>query len=76
MKTHMIFSMAVSFTRILSGFIDLWLTISWNTRKARRTFEKELIREGMAKNDAKRLGSKYVALKDNIENKESIRRHR
>jgi len=78
MKIRMIFSLTLSFARILLSFIALRLTLSWNARKARRTFEKQLIRQGMAKEDAKRLGSKYVALKNNIENafKESIRRQR
>jgi len=78
MKIRMIFSMALSFARILLNFIALWLTLSWNARKARRTFEKQLVRQGMAKEDAKRIGSKYVALKDKIENafKGSITRQR
>ena len=37
-------------------------------RKARRAFEKQLIREGMTKKDAKRLGAQYSRLKDDTVN--------
>jgi len=43
-----------------------------------RAFEKQLIKQGMAKDDAKRIGAQYAALKDNTENafKQSFRSRR
>jgi hypothetical protein len=35
-------------------------------RKARRAFEKQLIAEGMSKEDAKRISAFYEELKDSI----------
>jgi len=35
-------------------------------RTARKAFEKELIKEGMSKEDAKRLSAHYKVLKDQI----------
>jgi len=35
-------------------------------RRARKAFEKELIKEGMSKENARRLSAHYKALKDQI----------
>jgi len=71
----MILSITLSLIHLLFSLFALWLTLGWKVRKARKTFEKQLICQGMAKKDAKRLGAKYVALKDNIEKafKQSLR---
>ncbi|MCL6578028.1 MAG: hypothetical protein K6T73_01395 [Candidatus Bathyarchaeota archaeon] len=62
-------SLAVSFLymiRLLISLFFLWLTLGWKVRKARKAFEKQLIRQGMAKKDAERLSAFYSKLKDNI----------
>lgn len=62
-------SIAVSFLyiiRLLTSLFFLWLTLGWKVRKARKAFEKQLIRQGMAKKDAKRLSAFYSKLKDNV----------
>jgi hypothetical protein len=62
-------SLAVSFLymiRLLISLFFLWLTLGWKVRKARKAFEKQLIRQGMAKKDAKRLSAFYSTLKNNI----------
>jgi len=46
------------------GFI--WLTLGWKVRKARKAFEKELVKGGMPKEDAKKLGEKYSSVKDEV----------
>jgi len=46
------------------GFI--WLTLGWKVRKARKAFEKELVKGGMLKEDAKKLGEKYSSVKDEV----------
>lgn len=54
----------------------LWtyLTIGIKVRKTRRAFEKQLIKQGMSIEDAKRLSAGYQELKDNLSNavKQSI----
>ena len=44
----------------------MWLTLDWNVRKARKAFEKELILQGIAKEDAQRLSKQIKVLKDQI----------
>jgi hypothetical protein len=46
----------------------LWayLTLGLRVRQTRRAFERQLISEGMSKEDAKRLSACYQDLKDNL----------
>ena len=46
----------------------MYLTLGWRVRKARRAFEKQLISQGMSKEDAKRLSACYNELKNSITN--------
>ncbi|MGD0159016.1 MAG: hypothetical protein ABSB89_01820 [Candidatus Bathyarchaeia archaeon] len=46
----------------------MYLTLGWRVRKARTAFEKQLVSQGMSKEDAKRLGACYNDLKNNITN--------
>lgn len=50
--------------RLLFSLFVIWLTLGWNVRRAKKAFEKELIKQGMSKQDAKRIGEKYTTLKD------------
>ncbi|MFB0567913.1 MAG: hypothetical protein ACETVM_04965 [Candidatus Bathyarchaeia archaeon] len=70
-----IFGSGINLAKLLSSLLLIWLTLGWKVRKARKAFEKELIKQGMAKNDANRISAQYAALKDNIENafKQSLR---
>ena len=43
-----------------------YLTLGWKVRKARRAFEKQLVSQGMSKEDAKRLSECFSELKNNI----------
>jgi len=52
--------------RLLCSLFVMWLTLGWKVRKARKAFEKELIKQGMSKEDAKRLSAQYTILKDNL----------
>jgi hypothetical protein len=51
----------------------MWLTLGWKVRKARKAFEKELIKQGMPEEDAKKLGAQYTLLKNNL--MEGLKRH-
>ena len=46
----------------------IYLTLGWRVRKARRAFEKQLVSQGMSKEDAKRLGACYNELKNSLTN--------
>jgi len=59
-----VISGAVSVARLLSSLFMIYVTLGWNVRRAKRAFEKELVKEGMPKKDAKRMGARYAALKD------------
>ena len=70
-----VFGSGIALAKMLASLFLIWLTLGWKVRKARKVFEKELIKQGMAKHDAKRISAQYAALKDNIENafKQSLR---
>ena len=42
----------------------IWLTLGWKVRKARKAFEKELLKGGMPKEAARKLAKKYSSVKD------------
>jgi hypothetical protein len=44
----------------------MYLTLGWRVRKARRAFEKQLVSQGMSKEDAKRLSECFSELKNSI----------
>jgi len=66
MKIRSIISIVPYSTHLLLSLLALWLTLGWKVRKTRRAFEKQLIRQGMAKKDAKRLSAQYSRLKDEM----------
>jgi hypothetical protein len=43
-----------------------YLTLGQRVRKTRRAFEKQLIMQGMSREDAKRLSACYEELKNNL----------
>jgi hypothetical protein len=45
-----------------------YLTLGQRVRKTRRAFERQLIMQGMSKDDAKRLSACFEELKNNITN--------
>lgn len=68
MKIRSIISAGVSLIRLLLSLLTLWLTLGWKVRKTRKAFEKQLIRQGMAKKDAKKLSAQYSKMKNEIMN--------
>ena len=51
---------------LILNILWVYLTLGMRVRRTRRAFEKQLVEQGMAKEDAKRLSSCYQDLKDNI----------
>jgi hypothetical protein len=68
MKISSIISAGLSLIRLLLSLFVLWLTFGWKVRKTRSAFEKQLIRQGMAKKDAKKLSAQYLKMKNEIMN--------
>jgi hypothetical protein len=44
----------------------IWFTVNWKIRRARRSFEREIIKYGVDKKEAKKLSAKYITLKKNL----------
>ena len=59
---------AVSTVRLLGSLAVIYVTLGWKVRNARKALEKELVKMGMSKEDAKRIGAQYAALKDDTIN--------
>jgi len=52
--------------RSVVSLLFLWLSFGWKVRKARKAFEKELVKAGMAKGNAKKLSAWYSKLKKDV----------
>ena len=57
---------AYSILKIIGSLLTAWIVVSWNIRKARRSFEAEMIKAGVSKEDARKLSECFVVLKDQI----------
>jgi len=68
MKIHTFIRAGLYLVRLLISLFALWLTLGWRVRKTRKSFEKQLIRQGMSKKDAKRLSAQFSKLKDDMIN--------
>jgi len=77
-RTPLIFSIFISVAsvvRLLGSLFVIWLTLGWKVHRARRALEKELIKQGMPRREAEKIGAQYAALKDEAMNvlKRSLR---
>jgi hypothetical protein len=52
--------------RMTLSLLWMYLTLGKRVRKTRKAFEKQLIQQGMSKQDARRLSACFEELKDNI----------
>jgi len=66
MKIQSVISIGLFLIRLLLILFAAWVTLGWKVRKTRKAFEKQLIRQGMSKKDAKRLSIQYSKLKNEI----------
>jgi hypothetical protein len=57
-----------SLIRLGTSLLIIYLTLGWQVRKTRKAFEKQLILQGMSKQDAERLSRTFVHLKNEIIN--------
>jgi hypothetical protein len=51
---------------VVLNLLWVYVTLGRRVRKTRRAFEKQLIQQGMSKQDAQRLSACYEDLKNNI----------
>ena len=66
MKISTIIKAGLHLFKLVLNLIFIWLTLGWKVRKARKTFENELVKSGMPKEVAKKLGKKYSSVKDEV----------
>lgn len=52
--------------RMSFSLLWMYITLGSRVRKAKRAFEKQLILQGMSKDDAKRLSACFDELKDSL----------
>jgi len=55
-----------SILKIIGGLLSAWVFIKWNVRKARKSFEKEIMKVGISKEDARNLSECFVVLERQI----------
>ena len=66
MKISTMIRAGLHLSTLVLNLIFIWLTLGWKVRKARKAFEKELVKGGMPKETAKKLGKKYSSVKDEV----------
>ncbi len=59
-------SIAFSIMNLVVNLLFLWIMFGWRVRKARGAFERELVLQGMRKEDAKRISAQYSKLKESL----------
>jgi len=52
--------------KIIGSLLSAWLVIKWNVRKARKSFEDEMMKVGVSKEDAWRLSEFFPVLEGQI----------
>jgi len=48
------------------SLLSAWLLIRWKVREARRSFEEEMMKAGVSKEDAQKISECFVNLKDQM----------
>ena len=66
MKISTIIKGGLHLSKLVLGLVFIWLTLGWKVSKARKAFEEELVKSGMPREAAKRLGKKYSSVKDEV----------
>ncbi len=52
--------------KMSGSLLSAWLTLGWRVRRARKSFEKQLVKGGMTRGDAKQVSEVYSDLKDQM----------
>jgi hypothetical protein len=64
MKLTTIIKAGLHLFKLFLNLTFIWLTLDWKVWKAKKAFEKELIKSGIPKKTAKKLGKRYSSIKD------------
>jgi len=67
-KVLTILRVTYSILKIIGSLLLAWAVIKWNVRKARRSFENEMMKAGVSKEDARKLSECFVVLEDQVKN--------
>jgi len=62
----MVFKSIPHLAIVVLNLLWMYVTLGRRVRKTRRAFEKQLMQQGMSKQDAQRLSACYEDLKNNI----------
>ena len=52
--------------KMSGSLLSAWLTLGWRVGRARRSFEKQLVKGGMTREDARQVSKVYSELKDQM----------
>jgi len=52
--------------KMSGSLLSAWLTLGWRVGRARRSFEKQLVKGGMTREDARQVSEVYSELKDQM----------
>jgi hypothetical protein len=66
MRASSILSIAFSIAQLLGSLLVLWIILGWRIRRTRGAFEKQLVLQGMSREDAKRMSAIYSKLKNDV----------
>ncbi len=66
MRVLTILKIGLNISKLTLNLVLVWATLGWKVRRARKAFERELVRSGMPKEAAARLGRNYSAVKDEV----------
>ncbi len=66
LRIQTVLSIVPRFIQLLVHLFWIWVTLGRKVRKARRAFERELIRQGISREDAERLSKQIETLKDQL----------
>jgi len=51
---------------MIGSLISAWIIIKWNVRKARKSFEHEMMKVGVSKEDARKLSECFIILEGQL----------
>lgn len=66
MKISTVIKAGLHLSKLVLSLGFIWLTLGWKVRKAKKAFEKELVKSGMPKEAARILAKKYSSVKDEV----------
>jgi len=55
-----------SILKIIGSLLSAWAVVKWNVRKARKSFEEEMMKAGISKEDAQKISEFFVVLEGQI----------